>query len=155
PADENVRLEMTAAPFASAPGSRRIIFDGLNLRLARGTGIATYTRMLSRAAHDLGHEVGVLYSTPFTPAKDPLLREIAFFDEKRPSMSGKRKLTLRRALNHAIDQTRYHLPVKPLPVELSGAVVARQFRRSLAAHGRVFGGRNVLPDCRTDFSCPE
>ena len=56
-----------------------------------------------------------MYSTPFTPAKNALLREIAFFDEKRPAMSGRRKLTLRRAINHAVDQTRYHLPVKPLP----------------------------------------
>jgi len=85
-AGAQVRLEMTAIPIASSGGSQRIIFDGLNLSLARGTGIATYTRMLTRAAHDLGHEVGVLYSTPFTPAKDRLLREIAFFDEKRPSM---------------------------------------------------------------------
>ena len=147
-----VRREMTAIPFASGGGSQRIIFDGLNLSLARGTGIATYTRMLTRAAHDLGHEVGVLYSTPFTPAKDRLLREIAFFDEKRASMSGKRKLTLRRALNHAIDQTRYHLPVKPLPVELSGAVVARQFKRTLDAHDRVFIARNLFANARTYLS---
>ena len=132
--------------------SQRIIFDGLNLGLPRGTGIATYTRMLTRAAHDLGHEVGVVYSTPFTPAKDPLLREIAFFDEKRPSMSGKRKLTLRRALNHAIDQTRYHLPVKPLTVEMSGAVVARQFKRTLAGHDRVFVARNLFTNARSYFS---
>ncbi len=131
---------------------QRIIFDGLNLSLMRGTGIATYTRMLTHAAHDLGHEVGVVYSTPFTPAKNPLLREIAFFDEKRPAMSGKRKLTLRRALNHVIDQTRYHLPVKPLPVELTGAVVARQFKRSLAAHDRVFVSRNLFANARTYFS---
>ena len=141
---------------ATVPGpssqSQRIIFDGLNLGLARGTGIATYTRMLTRAAHDLGHEVGVLYSTPFTPAKDPLLREIAFFDEKRPSMSGKRKLTLRRALNHAIDQTRYHLPVKPLTVDMSGAVVARQFKRTLAGHDRVFVARNLFTNAKTYFS---
>src|ERR1700756_4069617 len=132
--------------------SQRIFFDGLNLSLRRGTGIATYTRILTRAAHELGHEVGVLYSTPFTPAKDRLLREIAFFDEKRANMSGKRKLTLRRALNHAIDQTRYHLPVKPLPVELSGAVVARQFKRTLDAHDRVFIARNLFPNARTYFS---
>ena len=143
---------MTAIPYASVGGSQRIIFDGLNLSLARGTGIATYTRMLTRAAHDLGHEVGVLYSTSFTPAKDPLLREIAFFDEKRPGMSGKRKLTWRRALNDAIDQTRYHLPVKPLPVELSGAVVARQFKRTLDAHDRVFIARNLFANARTYFS---
>ena len=132
--------------------SQRIFFDGLNLSLSRGTGIATYTRILTRAAHELGHEVGVVYSTPFTPAKDPLLREIAFFDEKRPEMSGKRKLTLRRALNHAIDQTRYHLPVRPLPVELTGAVVARQFKRTLAAHDRVFVSRNLFANAQTYFS---
>src|ERR1700756_4934827 len=132
--------------------SQRIFFDGLNLSLRRGTGIATYTRILTRAAHELGHEVGVLYSTPFTPAKDRLLREIAFFDEKRPEMSGKRKLTLRRALNHAIDQTRYHLPVKPLPVELTGAVVARQFKRTLATHDRLFVARNLFANAQTYFS---
>jgi glycosyltransferase involved in cell wall biosynthesis len=132
--------------------SQRIFFDGLNLSLRRGTGIATYTRILTQAAHELGHEVGVVYSTPFTPSKDPLLREIAFFDEKRPEMSGKRKLTLRRALNHAIDQTRYHLPVKPLPVELTGAVVARQFKRTLATHDRVFVARNLFANAQTYFS---
>ena len=131
---------------------QRIIFDGLNLSLRRGTGIATYTRILTHAAHDLGHEVGVVYSTPFTPAKNQLLREIAFFDEKRAAMSGKRNLTLRRALNHAIDQTRYHLPVRPLPVELTGAVVSRQFKRSLAAHDRVFVSRNLFANARTYFS---
>jgi glycosyltransferase involved in cell wall biosynthesis len=130
----------------------RIIFDGLNLALAQGTGIATYTRMLTRTAQDLGHEVGVVYSTSFTPAKNPLLREIAFFDEKRADMSGKRKLTLRRAVNHAIDQTRYHLPVKPLPVELSGAVVAREFKRSLAAHDHIFVARNLFANARAYFS---
>src|ERR1700759_2788041 len=123
---------MTAIPHASGGRSRRIIFDGLNLSLPRGTGIATYTRMLTRAAHDLGHEVGVLYSTPFTPAKDRLLRESAVFDEKRASIAGKGKLTLRRSLTQAVDQTRYPLPVKPLPVELSGAVVARQFKNTLS-----------------------
>jgi glycosyltransferase involved in cell wall biosynthesis len=132
--------------------SKRIIFDGLNLALARGTGIATYTRMLTHAAHDLGHEIGVVYSTPFTPAKNALLREIAFFDEKRPAMSGRRKLTLRRAINHAVDQTRYHLPVKPLPVELSGAVVARQFKQTLANHDQVFVARNLFLNARNYFA---
>src|SRR5208337_856834 len=116
----------------------RIFYDGLNLSLPRGTGIATYTRMLVHAAHDLGHEVGVVYSTPFTPSRDPLLREIAFFDEKRAPNPGTRKLTPRRLLNRAIDQTRYHLPVKPLPVEFSGAVVAKQFKEAIAGHDRVF-----------------
>jgi glycosyltransferase involved in cell wall biosynthesis len=140
----------TLRPGSGMPQS--IIFDGLNLSLMQGTGIATYTRMLTHAAHDLGYEVGVVYSTPFTPAKNPLLREIAFFDEKRAAMSGKRKLTPRSLLNHAIDQTRYHLPVKPLPVELSGAVVNRQFKHTLAAHDRVFVARNLFANAWTYFS---
>ena len=66
--------------------SRRIFYDGLNLSLEHGTGIATYTRMLARIARELGYEVGAVYSSPHRPAKNPLLREIGFFDprEARP-----------------------------------------------------------------------
>jgi len=62
--------------------SRRIYFDGLNLSLEHGTGIATYTRMLARLARDLGYEVGVVYGSPQRPAKNLLLREIAFFETR-------------------------------------------------------------------------
>src|SRR5437660_9202402 len=82
----------------------RIVFDGLNRSLKRGTGIATYTRVLTRVAHDIGYEVGVLYGTPFTPATDPLLREIAFFDEKRAPDQLGTKQTARRTINFLIDQ---------------------------------------------------
>src|ERR671916_2725197 len=60
--------------------SRRIFYDGLNLSLEHGTGIATYTRMLARIARELGYGVGAVYSSPNRPAKNPLLREIGFFD---------------------------------------------------------------------------
>src|SRR5260370_35483859 len=59
--------------------SRRIYFDGLNLSLERGTGIATYTRILAQVVRDLGHEIGIVYGSPTRPAKNPLMREIAFF----------------------------------------------------------------------------
>ena len=62
--------------------SRRIFYDGLNLSLEHGTGIATYTRMLARIARELGYEVGAVYSSPHRPAKNPLLREIGFFDAR-------------------------------------------------------------------------
>jgi len=58
--------------------SRRIYFDGLNLSLERGTGIATYTRLLAGLVRQLGYDVGVVYSSPHRPAKNPVLREIAF-----------------------------------------------------------------------------
>lgn len=41
-----------------------ILFDGFNLALKEGTGIAVYTRNTVAAARILGHEVGVLYDKP-------------------------------------------------------------------------------------------
>lgn len=128
----------------------RIVFDGLNLSLAQGTGIATYARILTHVAHDLGHEIGIVYSTPFTPPKDPALREITFFDEKRLS-PGRRKMTPRRLVHYALDQIRYHFPVKPLPVALNGAVITRQFAHTLPAQDRVFVARNLFANARTYF----
>ena len=61
----------------------RVFFDGLNLSLPQGTGVATYTRILAQVVRDLGGEVGVVYASAQKPPKDPMLREVAFFDEKR------------------------------------------------------------------------
>ncbi|MGH7054207.1 MAG: glycosyltransferase family 4 protein [Stellaceae bacterium] len=120
------------------------------MSLTQGTGIATYARILTRVAHDLGHEIGVVYSTPFTPPRDPALREIIFFDEKRLA-PGRRKMTPRRLVHYALDQVRYHFPVKPLPVALNGAVITRQFEHTLPAQDQVFVARNLFANARTYF----
>jgi hypothetical protein len=57
--------------------SRRIFFDGLNLSLERGTGIATYTRLLTRVTRELGNEVGIVCSSPRRPATNWLTRKIS------------------------------------------------------------------------------
>jgi len=128
--------------------THRIIFDGLNLALEEGTGVATYARMLAQVARDLGHEVGVVYGSPQTPSGNPVLREIAFFDEKR---------ALRRPLPAEIlgsiaDLVRYYLPVRPATVELSGVVVARQFDTTLPVHDYIFVTRNLFANARRHFS---
>jgi glycosyltransferase involved in cell wall biosynthesis len=128
--------------------TRRIVFDGFNLALERGTGIATYTRMLARVARDLGHQVGVVYSSMLAPAKNPKLREIAFFDVKSAVKISK----VRDAWNYVSDQARYHLPVRPTRVELSGLVVARQFEGRLPVHDQVFVARNLFMNARDYFS---
>src|SRR5215831_11626843 len=127
---------------------RRIIFDGLNLSLAEGTGVATYTRMLAQIARGLGHEIGVVYGSPQTPPKDSLLREVAFFDEKRAV----KKSAITETLNYVIDQIRYQRPVRPTPVELSGAVVTRQFASTLPEHDLIFLTRNLFQNARLHFS---
>src|SRR5271154_2160201 len=99
--------------------SRRIYFDGLNLSLEYGTGIATYTRTLARVMRELGYEIGVVYSTPHKPAKNALLREISFFD---PSNAARVSL-VRGAYNQLADQFRYLRGVKPAALTLSGSVL--------------------------------
>ena len=39
----------------------RVLIDGYNLGLEKGTGVATYARNLSYEIAGLGHEVDVLY----------------------------------------------------------------------------------------------
>ena len=63
-----------------AGAQRRIMIDGRNLSLERGTGVATYARNLSYTLHDLGYAVEVLYGSRAAPGLTRLMREIAFFD---------------------------------------------------------------------------
>jgi glycosyltransferase involved in cell wall biosynthesis len=128
--------------------TKTIYYDGFNLGLERGTGIATYTRMLTQIARGLGHRVGVFYGSRQKPSKNPVLREIAFFDTNRAV-----KISARRALIADIaDQIRCHYPVTPVPVALSGFVVSKQFSRTLPAHDSIFVSRNLFNNARSYFA---
>ena len=126
----------------------RIIYDGLNLALEEGTGVATYARTLTQVARNLGYNVGVVYGSPQAPSRNPMLREIAFFDEKRAI-----KRPLPSAIfNYIVDLARYQLPIRPTPVELSGVVVTRQFDSTLPAHDQIFVTRNLFANAGRHFS---
>jgi glycosyltransferase involved in cell wall biosynthesis len=128
--------------------SRRIYFDGLNLSLERGTGIATYTRMLAQIVRDLGFEVGVVYGSPQRPAKNLLLREIAFF-ETRDAAS----VALPKEVWDAFcDQLRVPFGVQPSPVNLTGTVITDQFQDRLPLHDHLFVARNLFANARRYFS---
>jgi glycosyltransferase involved in cell wall biosynthesis len=125
-----------------------IIFDGFNLALEEGTGVATYARVLTRVAHELGHKVGIIYGSPHAPSRNPVLREIGFFDEQRAT----KKSLPREMLNYVADQFRYYLPVKPKPVELSGVVVTRQFDDIIPSHDDIFVTRNLFVNAERHFA---
>ena len=126
----------------------KVIFDGFNLALEEGTGVATYARMVIKVARELGHKVGVVYASPETPPRNPVLREIGFFDEKRAT---KRSRT--REILHAVtDQIRCHLPVRPTAVELSGVVVTRQFNDIMPLHDDIFVTRNLFSNAERHFA---
>ena len=58
---------------------RRIFFDGLNLALERGTGIATYTRMLTAlVARGRATRSGSSTASPRRPLRDRRLRDSTF-----------------------------------------------------------------------------
>jgi glycosyltransferase involved in cell wall biosynthesis len=128
--------------------SRRIYFDGLNLSLTHGTGIATYTRLLAELARDLGYEVGVVYSSPHRPPANPLLREISFFDARDAT-----RISRRRTLyNRILDQIKYVRHVQAVPVTLTGAIVSDHYARRLPLRDQIFITRNLFTNSRTYYA---
>ncbi|MFN6955579.1 MAG: glycosyltransferase family 4 protein, partial [Acetobacteraceae bacterium] len=104
----------------------RIFLDGYNLDLEQGTGVATYARTLSFRLGALGAEVGVLYGTRAAPSRDPLIREIAFFDGRvgAPPAWLRALRNARRSL-----AAMFGLPAVPVPI--SGRVITRSFESRL------------------------
>src|SRR3984893_7277912 len=124
----------------------RIYYDGLNLALQRGTGIATYTRMLMNEARDLGHSVGAVYTVPTPPAKNTALREISFYDPYHVELSG----LLERWID-VRDQLRSFFGIEPVRVEQTGIVITDNFRRSMPTHDDIFAARHLFGRARWHF----
>jgi glycosyltransferase involved in cell wall biosynthesis len=127
---------------------RRIYFDGLNLSLEHGTGIATYTRVLARLVGELGYEVGTLYSSPHSPPKHPLLREISFFDPHNAARISRR----RGYYNYFLDQLKFMRGVAPIPVNLSGTIITDQFQARMPLRDHLFLSRNLFANARIYFT---
>jgi len=128
--------------------SRRIYFDGLNLSLERGTGIATYTRLLAGIARDLGYDIGVVYSSRNRPSKNPILREISFFDYRDED----RRAKARDVWDVVVDQCHHPFGIKPGALNLSGFVVTDQFRGRMPSTENLFVARNLFANARRYFS---
>lgn len=96
-----------------------ILFEGRNLTLSAGTGIATYARNLNAVARGLGYRTEVLLGARSgLDAKDPVLSEIRMFDAQPPQPSRSYHLQMRyRAL------VGKPLGIRPVSFRLSGMVV--------------------------------
>ena len=123
----------------------QIYYDGLNLALPRGTGIATYTRMLMNEARNLGHSVSAVYSVPTSLAKNSALREISFYDPYHAKLSG-----LQRWID-VRDQLRSFFGIEPVRVEQTGIVITDNFRRSMPTHDNIFAARHLFGRARWHF----
>ncbi|MCB2088618.1 MAG: hypothetical protein KDD98_07310, partial [Sphingomonadaceae bacterium] len=110
----------------------RILIDGYNLGLEKGTGVATYARNLSYELHELGHKVSVLYGNRGSLNRDDLLREIAFFDG---AVEQPRLLEL---LERAKQALRGPLSYRAVQVPITGRVVARTFSARLPYFDAIY-----------------
>lgn len=67
--------------------NKKILFEGRNLTLSRGTGIATYARNLTRIAKQLGYRSEVLIGTDQHLPRNGPLSEIALYDARKQASS--------------------------------------------------------------------
>lgn len=134
-----------------SPRTRRVVYDGLNLALRHGTGIATYTRVLTRIARSLGYDVGVVYGVPLSAAEDPLLQEVLFFDQMRAPNRRASHLLPRVLYNKLIDHLRYFSAIHPSLLHLGNAVITEQFKDSLPELDRAFFVRNLFDNANSFF----
>jgi glycosyltransferase involved in cell wall biosynthesis len=126
----------------------RIYYDGLNLALQHGTGIATYTRMLMNNARDLGHSVSAVYAVPTPPSKNTALREISFYDPRNAAVLSR----WGGLWMDAGDQFRtLFFGIEPVRVEQTGIVVTDNFRSRMPVHDSIFAVRGLFGNASWHF----
>jgi glycosyltransferase involved in cell wall biosynthesis len=124
----------------------RILIDGRNLGLEKGTGVATYARNLSHELHAMGHGVEVLYGNSAGASRNSLMREIAFFDSNHGD---------RDRIAQAIEAVRSRvlgpLCKRAFDVPISGRVISRTFSARLPYFDRIVNAPNVFGRSQATF----
>lgn len=120
----------------------RVGVDGFNLAMPRGTGVATYGRVLTQALTAAGHEIDMLYGMNMGPRTPRLLREIIFFDsldsEKHPAKPIPFTPRWFRELRYAA------LPAQAIEVPVTGRVIAETFATRMPAYDRILNVQDLF-----------
>jgi glycosyltransferase involved in cell wall biosynthesis len=127
--------------------SQTILYDGLNLSLKKGTGVATYTRGLMSASRSLGYQTGVVYGIPGRVPKDPVLREVVLFDAsgaRPPGAFSEVRHWLRRRIAAPFG-------VKPVPIPLSGTVILKSLQAQLGDAALAYASSDLFHLARHHF----
>lgn len=126
--------------------TKKILIDGYNLGLEKGTGVATYARNLSYEMHNLGHAVWVLYGNPAATSRDPLLREISFFDGGSVDRGGKLDIA-----GQAIQALRAPFGHRGVDVPITGRVISRTFDARLPRYDTIVNAADVFRRSQNGF----
>ncbi len=124
-----------------------ILYDGLNLSLRTGTGIATYTRNLTRAARANGHRVSIAYALQDPVPADPILREVVLFEDRaRPLRKVERWRNGAKAQLGLYGRLRLH------PVNPSGTVETAALAERLPDYDDLQAGEQIFERARLHFA---
>ena len=126
-----------------------IAIDGFNIAMPRGTGVATYGRMLARTLIDNGHKVDGVFGLPVNRSSPELLREVQFFDglakeEGRPAPV----FGSQRWVNEASFRFR---PVEAGTIPQTNRIETRNFRDRLPAFDRLLNGADLFDVAHRHF----
>lgn len=124
----------------------RILIDGYNLGLEKGTGVATYARNLSYEIANLGHEVDVLYGNRASATRNDLLREIYFFDS-----SVDERIKWLEILDQAYQALQGPLTFKAKQIPVTGRVVTRAFQSRLPRFDRLYNAPDLFMRAQSAF----
>lgn len=116
----------------------RIMIDGMNLALDKGTGVSTYARNLSYELHNMGLGVDVLYGSRAYGGRDALLREIDFFDPVTE------KSKLERIIHQTTEMARTFLWSSPKAIPRTGKVIAKTFSSRMPYADQLWNASNLF-----------
>lgn len=118
---------------------KRIMIDGRNLGLEKGTGVATYARNLSYCLHDMGYKVEVLYGTRAAPGHSDLMKEIAFFDTNAGDIP--KWLQVLRSIK---ESSTAPLGYGATRVPITGTVIKETFRSRLPYYDAIYNSPDLF-----------
>lgn len=125
---------------------KKIMIDGRNLNLEKGTGVATYARNLSYCLNGLGYQVEVLYGNRAAPGQTDLMKEIAFFDTNAGDIP--RWLQLIRSIKEvAYAPFGYEATLVPI----TGTVISDAFKSRLPYFDSIYNSPDIFRKSNSSF----
>jgi len=124
----------------------RILIDGYNLGLEKGTGVATYARNLSYEIGNLGHHVDVVYGNRANLTRDKLLQEIYFFDS-----SDEERFKLLEIIEQVQQAIQGPFTFRAKEVPISGRVITRTFQSKLPNFDTLYNAPDLFTRAQSAF----
>ena len=125
---------------------KRIMIDGRNLSLEKGTGVATYARNLSYCLHNNGYNVEILYGSRAAPGLSDLMKEIAFFDSNAGNMPN--WLRILKGINDSIIAPLGYSAEK---IPITGTVIIDTFKNRLPYFDSIYNSPDIFRKSNSSF----